>query len=492
MLPYKNLLLIDRTSSVAVFRQLAQQFIKLIQQGTLLPGSPLPSTRNLAFDLGLHRKTVSAAYNALVAEDWLDSLPRKGFVVSLRLPVVKPRSYQKLQQSFTQEAGFSFQSLSDVKLSNQPDGFKGSLMIDDGFPDISLLPHDAILREYRHALAYPSLKQISGQWEVSGSSVFRQAMSGLLQQTRGLDITQDNLLSTRGAQMAIYLAAARIIQPGDKVLVGDPSYPFADRIFQQLGATLIRVPVDEQGMQIDRVAELLQLHTIKLLYVIPHHHHPTTATLSPARRRELLALITQYPIAVIEDDYDYDFQFQYDPYLPLASGNHGGKIIYIGSLTKVLGTPFRLGYLVASANFVHAASNSRALIDLRGDVLLEHVVAGLIQQGELTRLIQKSNKLYKNRCQYAWASLQEQLQGRLFDFVAPSGGMAFWLRFAEDFPLQQALVKAAAKGLHIMGQSQWMAEGRAPINAFRFGFASFDEQKLDQAIGILADVCRMV
>lgn len=492
MLPYKNLLLIDRESPVAVFRQLAQQFIKLIQEGKLLPGTPLPSTRNLAFDLGLHRKTVVAAYNNLIAEDWLESLPRKGYIVSPRLPVVKPRSYQQQRElSFTTEPGFAYQSFADVRLGPAEARARGSLLIDDGFPDLSLLPRDAILKEYRRAIDYPVLQQLNSRWEPAGGPVFREAMAGILQQTRGLDIHVENLLTTRGAQMAIYLAAARIIQPGDKVLVGDPGYPFADRLFEQFGAELIRVPVDEQGMQIDRVAELLQQQTIKLLYVVPHHHHPTTATLSAARREQLLTLIADYPLAVIEDDYDYDFQFQYDPYLPLASGQHGGKIIYIGSVTKVLGTPFRLGYLVASAGFVQAASNHRALIDLRGDIVLERIVAGLIQQGELTRLIQKGNKLYKKRCQYAADALRQQL-GDWVDFTEPSGGMALWLRFADDFLLQPALQKAAAKGLHIMGQSQWLAKGRTPINAFRFGFASLAEQELDRAVEILADACRSV
>ena len=254
MLPYKNLLLIDRESPVAVFRQLAQQFIKLIQEGKLLPGTPLPSTRNLAFDLGLHRKTVIAAYNTLVAEDWLDSLPRKGFVVSPRLPLVKPRSYQQQHElSFTTEPGFVYQALADVRLSSPLAPQKGTLLIDDGFPDLGLLPRDAILREYRQALDYPVLQRLNNRWEPAGNPTFREAMTGFLQQTRGLDIGPENLLSTRGAQMAIYLAAARIIEPGDKVLLGDPGYPFAERLFEQLGAELIRVPVDEQGMQVERV-----------------------------------------------------------------------------------------------------------------------------------------------------------------------------------------------------------------------------------------------
>jgi GntR family transcriptional regulator/MocR family aminotransferase len=112
----------------------------------------------------------------------------------------------------------------------------------------------------------------------------------------------------------------------------------------------------------------------------------------------VLKLIRDYKLAVIEDDYDNYFQFQYDPYLPLASIDHEGNIIYIESLSRVLGTPFRLGYLAAAEKFVNAAAKKRMLIDLMGNVLTEQVISGFIEDSNLNRLIQKANRLYRGRC----------------------------------------------------------------------------------------------
>lgn len=482
MLPYKNLLIIDKNSSLAVYKQIAAQLIDLIKKGKLLPGTQLPSTRTLAYDLELHRKTIMAAYEALVSEDWLDCLPRKGYIVSSNLPVVKPRSYQNNRKAaFESDPGFQFDELAGF-INPLSSTKKNEIIINDGFPDVSLLPTDIILNEYRRALDSTVLKKISIGEELEGSPDFRSTLYQFLNQTRGLDIQKENLLTTRGAQMAIYVAASLIIQPGDKVIVGEPSYFFANLIFERLGAELIRVPVDEKGMCTEKVEEILKNNAVKLLYVIPHHHHPTTVTMSVERRNDLLKLIRKYQLAVIEDDYDYDFQFQYAPYLPLASGNHDGNIIYVGSLTKVLGSPFRLGYMVAAKKFINEAAKKRMLIDFRGDVLTEHVVSGLIENGELKKLIQKANKIYRQRCQLATDLLTDEL-GDSIQMTKPNGGMALWLKFEEDFPLQKVIEKASSKGLKIMG-STYCRGKNSGFNAFRFGFASINETELEKAVNI--------
>jgi len=482
MLPYKNLLVIDKSSNVAVFKQIAMQFIRLIQEGKLLPGTELPSTRSLAFDLELHRKTVVAAYETLVSEDWVDNLPRKGFIVSPNLPVVRPRSYNNGRiPTYETDPGFSFDEYLNFSVPAHYSR-NAEIIIDDGFPDITLIPARAMLNEYRRALDQPALKKLNSGWDLEGHAEFRNTLCNFLNQTRGIDIKVTNVLTTRGAQMAIYIAASLIIKPGDKVIVSEPSYTFANMVFESIGAELIRVSVDSQGMDTTMVEEALKKHKIKLLYVIPHHHHPTTVTMSMERRQHLLRLIKEYSLAVIEDDYDYDFQFQYDPYLPLASSDHEGNIIYVGSLTKVLGTPFRLGYLVAPEKFVNAAARKRMLIDLKGDVFTEKIVSELIKSGELTRLIQKANKLYRQRCHFLAEVLNSQL-GDVVEFIRPNGGMALWLQFNTDFQLAKIIEKTSARGLKIMG-SAYHQGNNSPFNGFRFGFASLNEDELTKAVDI--------
>lgn len=486
MLPFKNLLKIDKSSNDAVFRQIASQLVLLIQKGILLPHMELPSTRSLAADLELHRKTVMAAYNVLITEEWIESEQRKGYKVSALLPIVKPRTYTSHSHTgYSGQPGFPFSQMDNIP-SLPGISADSKVIVDDGFPEIAIFPFEKISKEYSRLLTYSTLKKSTLNWNIGGSHNFKEALSSFLNDTRGLNILPENLLITRGAQMAIYIAASLILKPGDQVLVTDPSYFMADAVFTQLGAQLVRIPVDSEGIDVDAVEDALNNKKIKLLYIIPHHHHPTTVTLSSMRRVKLLELIRTHQLPVIEDDYDYDFQYQHSPYLPLASGEHDGNVVYIGSLTKVLGANFRLGYMISTAGFLHSAIKLKSLIDLRGDALMETAVASLIQSGEFSRFIKKANKLYGYRCDYASDLIRNEL-GEVIAFIKPQGGMALWLKFKEEYPLSNILHKASSLGLQLAGSAYYQGKDKKH-NAIRFGFASISEQEITYAVDILKKV----
>jgi GntR family transcriptional regulator/MocR family aminotransferase len=486
MLPFKTLLKIDKSNPEAVFKQLASQLVLLIQKGILMPDMQLPSTRLLAADLGLHRKTIMAAYNDLITEDWIISKERKEYRISTLLPIIKPRTYaDKAKSSYKTKSVVSFDKLEHVpSLTKISPNFK--VIINDGFPDVTIFPVERVSGEYRRLLTHQHLKRSSTSLNIDGSQVFKDALSIFLNDTRGLNIEPENLMVTRGAQMAIYIAASMIIKPGDKVLVTTPSYFLADAIFRQLGAELITIPMDDDGANVDAIADALQYNQVKLLYIIPHHHHPTTVTLSSSRRTKLLEIINAYQLTVIEDDYDYDFQYQYSPYLPLASGAHGGNVIYIGSLTKVLGANFRLGYMISTPDFLSSAIKLKTLIDIRGDVLMEEIIASLMQSGEFARFIMKANKLYRHRCNYAANLITNEL-GHLLEFTKPQGGMALWLKFNEKHQLADVINKSAALGLQFSGRAYFKSKDLT-YDAIRFGFASVNEQELNFAVDILKKI----
>lgn len=486
MLPFKSLLKFDKKSHEAVYKQIASQLVLLIQKGILIPDTQLPSTRHLAIDLGLHRKTIMAAYNDLLTEDWIVGKERKEYRVSTQLPILKPRTFTgQSNSSYKTKSVFSFDRLEHLRpLPKMAADHK--VIIDDGFPEADIFPFEKVSREYKSLLTPQTLKVASSIWSIGGSQIFKEALSIFLNDTRGINIDPENVLVTRGAQMAIYIAASLIIKPGDKVLVTTPNYFLADAIFRQLGAQLISVPVDSEGADIAEVENALAIHKIKLLYIVPHHHHPMTVTLSSTRRTKLLELIRLYQLPVIEDDYDYDFQYQYGPYLPLASGEHEGNVIYIGSLTKTLGANFRLGYMISTTNLMDSAVKLKSLIDLRGDAIMEGIIASLMQSGEFSRFINKATKLYQHRCDYASALITNKL-GDIIEFKKPQGGMALWLKFKEDYPLPNILHTASSLGLQLAGTTYFKGTDIA-YDAIRFGFASVNEKEIEFAIDVIKRV----
>ena len=473
MFPFKNLIPLNSESPQAIYVQLANGLIRLIRSGKLQPGTKLPSVRELAGLMELHPKTIVAAYSEMVAQDWIYSKPRSGMIVSENLPELKPRSFQETGKgAYSQEK------------SLPKDEVRYKYVINDGFPDHRLAPVPQLLRQYRNEFDDGYTEKMSMIIEGgAGSPKLRTALAKYLGETRGINAGYGNILISRGAQMAIYIAAALSIRPGDEVMVGDPGYFAANRTFEKLGARLIRIPVDEEGIDVDQIEKMRKP---KLLYIIPHHHHPTTVTLSSSRRMKLLSLIREHQFTVIEDDYDYEFHYTHNPILPLASADHGGNVWYIGSITKNLIQSMRIGYLIAPEKVIAEGVNQRRLFDMRGDLLMENALATLYINGSMQRHIRKSLKLYEERRDLFCEMLGNEL-GDGVSFSIPDGGMAVWTRFNKPYELAKVAAQAAAHGL-------WMSDGSIynpydrNLNALRMGFASMNEKEMVGAFKVLKKV----
>ena len=484
MLPFHTLIIINRTTATPVYQQIANGLISLIRDGVIRPGAALPGSRQLAAQLDVHRKTVESAYEELYIQDWITVIPRKGPQVAQHLPEIRPKDFSDHDKgnAYDNDAHFPFYDFG----AGTPLPGKGKKLvpvINDGFPDPRIAPIDALLREYRRLFNQSSYKRFIMMGDQAGSVNLRTAITEFLSETRGLSLGIDNIIITRGAQMAIFMAARMIIRPGSTVLVGKPNYFMADSIFQQFGARLVRVPVDDQGMDIDFIAEYCRHQKPDLLYIIPHHHHPTTVTLSAERRMRLLQLIEEHRFPVIEDDYDYDFHYAGGPILPLASAGHSGNVIYIGSLTKSIAPPIRIGYLIAPANFIAQAAQLRRMIDVRGDSLLEEALAFLFRNGDMAKHLKRSVKLYHQRRDILCDLLQQELSD-IVSFQRPQGGLALWAKFNADYPLPRIAAQAAANGLMISDGRMYDVEDQQ-YNALRIGFASMNEKELEEAVMLL-------
>lgn len=491
MLPFKTLIEIDKDAHTAVYLQIANNMVNLIRSGILKPGVMLPGSREMAATLEVHRKTIVAAYEELYVQDWIETIPRKGVMVSKQLPDIKPRSFKpgKTSDGYSNEATFSFKKIAaatTIPVNTQP--YK--LMINDGFPDARIAPVGLLMKEYRNLLEGDAANILSMQGARAGSVRLRTAIASFLSGTRGLNITADNVLLSRGAQMSIYMVAAMILKPGSMVIVGEPNYFMANMIFEQFGATLVKVPVDENGIDVEGIERICVKKKPSLMYIIPHHHHPTTVTLSANRRMKLLQLVSHYNIPVIEDDYDYDFHYSGNPILPLASGSHGGNVIYIGSLTKFLTPTLRVGYMAAPANFIQQAAQLKLMIDIRGDSLLEEALATLSANGDIQRHLKKSVKLYHQRRDMFCDLLQQELKG-IVSFTKPQGGMAVWVKVNKKYPLPVIAQRVAAQGLYMVNGTNYNT-GDVNYNALRMGYASLNEEEMEMAVSIIKKAAYML
>ncbi|MES2111510.1 MAG: PLP-dependent aminotransferase family protein [Bacteroidota bacterium] len=481
-----GLIIIDKNSQVAVYLQIANSIISHIRRGTLKPSSALPSSRILAADLKVHRKTIVAAYDELYAQSWVDSYPRKGIFVAKNLPDVSPRKIAPALTPYLYPAETYFDIPGTV--TPLPSLFKkvpeGNLVFNDGFPDIRLAPVELMVREYRRFARYHFTQKYLMYGPEQGSENLRTELARFFGETRGLQVKPENILMTKGVQMALYLIGQVLLKKGDTFIAGDPGYSGANEVFENTGATIELAPVDEYGISVEAIETACKKKKVKLVYVIPHHHSPTTVTMSAERRMQLLELARKYKFAIVEDDYDFDFHYASSPILPLASVDNYGSVIYVGSFSKTLAPGIRMGFMVAPQNLIIRAAKMRKLIDRQGEQLIEEAMANLLKNGDIGRHLKKANKIYHERRDILCCLLREKLDGYV-KFKVPDGGFAIWIEYLNGVKPADVAAKASAMGLTISTGSDYYHDSSYPNHNVRLGFASLNEKELEQAVDIL-------
>ncbi len=482
MLPFQTIIALNRSCRVPLCQQIANAVIIHIRKGVLQPGTRLPGTRSLSVALDVHRKTVVAAFDELLAQGWIESLPARGTFVSRELPEGRPDPLGGgTPAAPAVGTGYSLHRQPHLQVPVYVG--RGELSFTDGTPDERLAPVEALGRNYRSILQRGTVRSLLTYGDPRGNPWLRAELSAYLNQTRGLQTGADNILITRGSQMAIYLTTQVLVRPGDVVVVGETNYWVADAGFTQAGARLVRVPVDEHGVVVEAIEEVCRRGPVRAVYLTPHHHHPTTVTLRADRRIRLLQLAETYRFAVIEDDYDYDFRYQGSPILPLASADTGGMVVYIGSLSKALAPAIRVGYVAGPVELIEELGRLRRIIDRQGDPVLEQAVAELFREGEISRHLKKALKAYHQRRDLCCALLREKL-GHAVQFRVPDGGMALWARFDPAVSLTAVAEKARRKGLYLSDGRIYDPGGRG-LNATRLGFAALQPGETERAIEVL-------
>ena len=477
-------IVVDRDGEIPPFLQIARSIAEDIQRGRLRPGDQLPGSRRLAEELGVHRNTVLAALDELVAEGWIEASAGRGTFVSRAF--VDPRGRPFSRRLGIREqvpANFPF-ALPPAPVAYRPPALpRGTLNLSNGSPDVRLVPAKAIGRAYRRVLGMRG-PLLLGYGDPDGHPGLRAALAEMLTATRGLGVGPDDVLVTRGSQMALTLAAKALLVPGDTVAVEQFGYRPAWEAFRAAGATVMPIPVDRDGIDIDALKRLTKRTKLRALYVTPHHQYPTTVTLKAARRLALLSLARAERVAIIEDDYDHEFHYEGRPVLPLASADQTGLVVYIGTLSKTLAPGLRIGYIVAPQAVLRNVSAIRSLLDIQGDLATEAAVATLIEDGEVQRHIARVRRVYANRREILASSLKRTF-GDGVEFALAPGGMALWVRFHLKVDVEAWARRSVEQGVSWYTGRRYAFDGQ-PKPFARFSFAWLNERELPEAVRRMA------
>jgi GntR family transcriptional regulator/MocR family aminotransferase len=479
---------LDGSCGEPLFLQISRAITGDIQRGRLRPGARLPGTRTLAESLDVHRNTVIAAYAELTSEGWIESSRASGTFVARSLPTVRPRAFTTASSGVRARPARPGFELRGPAPSIMPRSNADVMMMVGGMPDVRLAPTVELARAYGRVLR-KDFRAVLTYTDPYGHPLLRAELASMLATTRGLATEADDVLVTRGSQMAFDLTARTLIEPGDVVVVESLGYRFAWETFKRRGAKLVPIAVDDQGLDVGALEQLAERTPIRAVSVTPHHHYPTNVTMSASRRVALLSLAQRKGFAIIEDDYDHEFHFEGRPVLPLASADSGGVVVYIGSMSKILAPGVRIGYVVAPRALLERLAEHRVYVDQQGDRAIELAVAQLLEDGTVQRCARRARRIYHARRDVLCEQLQRRL-GDLLSFKLPVGSMAIWAKVAPRLDVERWAECALERKVAIRPARYFSFDGRSrPF--VRLGFAALDERELTEAVKLLAQASKV-
>lgn len=473
----------DRSSDKQLYLQIADCLANAIQGGRIPNGAKLLGSRQLSTELGVHRQTVVAAYQELEAQGWIETFPNRGsFVVApytATLSKISSNTSSLSSAVYAPHAGFNFKQ-SNI-LDNPWSISTSPYSLDDGIPDLRLTQIKQLSRFYSANLKRKSNQKKMERYNSEGSEYFKEQLSQYLHLTRGLQISPENVLVTRSTEMSLYIISKVMLSEGDIILVGSLSYFAVNMVLQASGAKIMTVSVDDNGLDTDAIRNLCEKHRIRMIYVTPHQHYPTTVTWSAQRRFELLQLAKQFGFAIVEDDYDYEFRYDRKPTLPIASADSDGMVIYIGTFGKTLAPGFRTGFIVAPKDLMLEMRKYLGIIDRQGDLTMELALGEMIADGEIQRYAKKSLKIYEQRREHITRLFSEKLN-KYIRFTSPPGGLAIWTTWTPEINLSKLAEACEKHGLHI---PRHLLYQRHDISGMRIGFGRMNEEEMTTCVNLL-------
>ena len=359
--------------------QLYRQIREAILDGRLRSGDALPSSRELTRRVEVSRNTVLLVYERLRAEGFVTSRVGAGTFVS---EGIRPRSPIGLTDSPLKARAVWDGIPEGLDLSATQPKFD----FRPGLPEVASFPF-ASWRARMARQFHPSAR--SGMpIGAAGCPDLRSAIARHVGVARAVRVTADDVIVTNGSQQAIDLIARVLLEPGDAVAVEDPCYPLPRRAFQAYGCRVAGVPVDAEGLVVDAIP-----NGTRLVYVTPSHQYPLGMAMSMARRQALLEWARRADAIIVEDDYDSEFRFGGRALEPLQSLDGSGRVLYVGSFSKVMLPTLRLGFLVAPAPLRAALRKAKYLTDWHTAVATQAATALFIDDGLLAQHIRRMRRV---------------------------------------------------------------------------------------------------
>jgi len=449
-------------------------------------GARMPPTRALARDLGIARNTVVDAYGALATDGLITARFGGGsYVSALDRSTSTPGDARPLaadEAPILSHFGRRLESLDASPILERP-GLDFDFRY--GLPIVGDFPFHTWARIVARRATVASVSAL-GYGKAAGYEPLRVEIAQYLRRARGITCDPSHVVVTNGSQQALDLAARILVDPGDRVILEEPSYEGARQAFSVAGARILAIPVDRDGLRVDELPA--RSPRCRAAYVTPSHQFPTGAVLSPSRRRQLLRWANAHGAYVIEDDYDGELRYDIRPIQAIKGGDAENRVVYVGTMSKVLFPSMRLGYIVSPPSLVESFVRAKHVCDRQTPMLLQTSLADFMARGHFDRHLLRARRLCGQRRAALLSAVDRHLGARVAVEGANAGiHVMMWVkgRKTRDVPRMIARAVEVSVGIYPIAPYFITPPKRA---GFLLGYASMDARKIEEGIKRLATV----
>jgi DNA-binding transcriptional MocR family regulator len=464
---------LNRASPQPLYAQLAQDIQRRIRSGALPPGARLPTVRELARQLGVTRLTIHSAYSELQAGGWVEATVGRGtFVAAQHEPAaLLPEPARELSPRGI---------LNDMLRMARLPGMR-SLAMADAAPD--LYPQRDFARALEEALA--SGASALGYTAAQGDPLLRTTLADMLRE-RGISAGPDEIIVTSGVTQAMSLIAQTLARPGDCVIVEQPTYLGLLNILNVQGIRAIGAPMDDDGLVVEALEQLILEHRPRFIYTIPVFQNPSGVCLSPARRAALLALVERHRIPLIEDDIYSQLAYEDAAAPALKADDRTGLVLNLSSFSKSVLPGARIGYIVATPQLIGRLATAKQADDLCSPPLLQRAMALFIQHGWLSAHLRRTIPRYRERRDALMTAMARHFPSGL-RWTTPRGGFCSWVTLPAGSSTIDLYLAGVERGIAFAPGDVFFA-GPAPQPCIRLSFSSLPPDLIGEAIQVLGQV----
>lgn len=474
-------------SETPVYRQIADGVRAAVADGRLRPGLRLPPTRDLARQLGVNRNTVVAAYDLLATERIVRSHTGRGTFVAdpgraaLAAGPAPARDDDWLTSFSSAVQGPELERLlSAYRLAIASEGISFA----SSHPANDLAPVETFSKAMSAVLAEQRASVLT-YGPLAGSPRLRETIAAGMR-GRGSEVNASDVVITNGSQQALVLIFRILLDRGAAVVLEDPTFSGALSALGSLGAQMVGVPLDEEGMRPDLLELALERHRPRLIYVQPTFQNPSTGVMSLARRREILTLAGRYGCAVVEDDWASELRYEGDALPTLHALDGGRRVLYVSTFSKKLMPGLRLGWVAARPRIRERLIALKQVEDCGTSPLLQEALQRFLQDGGLENHLSRVQPIYVDRRDRMLDALDRHFPPGVH-WTRPTGGLFIWVTLPEGLDSNELFLAARQRGV-LFSRGELFHVGGAGRNTLRLAFGGVDPDDIPKGIAVLGEL----